>query len=385
MDYDVLEYNLVLVGWVIALMLGTFLLFINPPGTSAHSSYKRGKFTGAITMLMFGFELLFQWVMRFYLELNDPILSVSVYLFSFCAVSLLIALGFCSMLAPKMFTRRQFRVGLVILAAYTLLLIINYVIPDRRLQVTGLLVLCALLFIVTCISMYKCIAIYRRAIGDMRTYYADVVENLVRWMPGVGVGLAVFLLSAPIICLCPRWVGINQMALGVILILYTFVCLVNFSLRYNSVAEAFEPGKEGDDECGTTRLNDAARAAAVVEDGMQTSLSDSLREVIQDKEERWHSLGGYRQPGLTISVAARDMGTNRSYLSRYLNEVRHVTFHEWVAKMRIDEAQSLMLADPSLSIEQIAARVGFTSASTFSITFKKMVGISPNKWRNRQH
>ena len=76
------------------------------------------------------------------------------------------------------------------------------------------------------------------------------------------------------------------------------------------------------------------------------------------------------------------MGTNRSYLSRYLNEVRQMTFYEWVARMRIDEAQSIMVQERETSIEQIASRLGFTSVSTFSITFKKVVGESPVKWRN---
>jgi AraC-like DNA-binding protein len=52
--------------------------------------------------------------------------------------------------------------------------------------------------------------------------------------------------------------------------------------------------------------------------------------------------------------------------------------------MRIQEAQSLMLADRNMPIEQIASEVGFTSQSTFSSTFKKQVGISPNAWRNQQ-
>ena len=79
------------------------------------------------------------------------------------------------------------------------------------------------------------------------------------------------------------------------------------------------------------------------------------------------------------------MGTNRSYLSRYLNEVKNVTFYEWVSLMRIQEAQQLMAASgTSMTMEQIAARVGFSSYSTFSSTFKKIVGISPNRWRNSQ-
>jgi AraC-like DNA-binding protein len=205
-----------------------------------------------------------------------------------------------------------------------------------------------------------------------------VVENLMRWMPGVGFGIMIFMLSAPITCLCPRWIGINQLALGIIMMIYTFVCVINFSLNYNKVAVAITPGELGGNDANLPENPDN-------EDTMSssTSLNDSLRDILHEKAQRWIERGGYRTPGITIEHVARDMGTNRSYLSRYLNELRHVNFYEWVAQLRIEEAQSLMRTHPSMLIEQIASRVGFTSASTFSSTFKKIVGITPNKWRNQ--
>ena len=375
MDYDMIEYNLVLIGWVIALLLGTALLIIKIPDNASHSSYSRGLKTCAITMVLFGVEIFFQWLIRFYLEIGNPILSVSVYLFTFCIVTLMLAAGFCSMMAPKLLTRRQRMIGASIAAVYLLLLIVVYFLPGRRLQSYGVLVSCALLFLLACACIYKSIMIYRSAINDLRTYYSDVVENLMRWMPGVGFGMMLFLLSAPITCLCPRWVGIYQLALGIIMMIYTFVCIINFSFNYNKVAIAIAPPiSEHDTDAGESIDSEGT---------MRSTLSESLRDILHEKTQRWIERGGYRTPGITIEQVAHDMGTNRSYLSRYLNELCHVTFYEWVAQLRIEESQSLMRTHPSLSIEQIATRVGFTSASTFSSTFKKMVGITPNKWRNQ--
>ena len=234
---------------------------------------------------------------------------------------------------------------------------------------------CVLLFVLVCGCIYKSIVIYRRTIDGLRTYYSDVVENLMRWMPGVGFGLMLFLLSAPIICFSSRWVGIYQLALGIIMMIYTFVSIINFSFHYNKVALAITTPPSEQDDTVTDNVD--------IEEVMHTTLSESLREVMFEKAQRWIEHGGYRTPGITIEQVARDMGTNRNYLSRYLTEVCQVSFYEWVAQMRIEEAQSLMRTKPSLSIEQIASRVGFTSPSTFSSTFKKIVGIAPNKWRNQ--
>ena len=76
MNYDLIEYNLVLIGWVVALLLGMALLVIKVPETAGHTSYSRGKKTGAIVILLFGAEIFFQWLIRFHMENVNPILSV---------------------------------------------------------------------------------------------------------------------------------------------------------------------------------------------------------------------------------------------------------------------------------------------------------------------
>ena len=379
MNYDIIEYELVLIGWVIALLLGSLLLLIKLSAASTHRSYVIGKNTCGMAILLFGSEIFFQWLLRFYLEIADPILSVSVYLFTFWVANLLFAAGFASMLAFKRLNKRQRSAIIASLVFYLLILLCNYFLLKGKAQAYGVLFSCVLLFLLTCVSIYKCIIIYRQAINDLRTYYSDVVENLVRWMPGVGFGIMLLLLSAPISCLAPRWVGINHLAFSIIMFIYTFVCIISFSFNYNKVAVALTDEQEG----GAEDDNDAPLGSDSKE-VINISMNETLRMVMSDKEKRWQELGGYRVTGITIDQAAREMGTNRSYLSKYLNEVRHMTFYEWVARMRIAESKSLMLDDRSLSIEQVASRVGFSSASTYSNTFKKFEGVSPNRWRNNQ-
>ena len=377
MNYDLIEYNLVLIGWVVALLLGAALLIIKVPDNAGHMSYSRVKNICAITMLLFGSEIFFQWLIRFFLEIADPMLSVSAYLFTFCMANLMIMSGFCSTMAPRLFGRRQRLYAISVLVFYLILLTVVYLLPRGRLQSYGVLLCCVILFLLACVCIYKSIVIYRSAINDLRTYYSDVVENMIRWMPGVGFGIMAFFLSAPITCLCPRWIGINQLALGIIMMIYAFVCIISFSFDYNKVALAITaPASDQDTDEPESAENKETRSAV-------SSLNDTLRDILHEKAQRWVERGGYRTPGITIEHVARDMGTNRSYLSRYLNEECHVNFYEWVAQLRIDEAQSLMSTHPSMLIEQIATRVGFTSASTFSSTFKKIVGITPNKWRNQ--
>ena len=352
-----LELNIVLIGWVIPILLGLVLLVIKTPETQSHIYYQKGKLTCAIAFLLFGVEILSQWVMRV-LEVGDPILSVSVYLLVFYLATLLFAMGYCTMISPGSVDRRQQVIAAVVLLAFVTILVINYFLPNRLWQVRGLLLCCVFLFIITCSGIYSCVVVYRKAINNLRTYYSDVVENMIRWMPGVGAGILVFLLSAPFVCWLPRWVGVYQVALGIIMIIYTFICIINFSSSYKSLAAALNDGEDGSDAQEISAMNDAGDEEGDM-NVQRSSFSDSLIEVMQEKEARWRARGGYRTKGVTIEQAAREIGTNRSYLSKYLNEVRQMTFYEWVAQMRIQEAQSLMLADRNMPIEQIASEVGF--------------------------
>ena len=379
------EVNIVMVAWVVAILLGLSLLLIKAPNVKSHTYYNIGKNICAVALLLFGCDILFQWLLRV-LEIANPILSVSVYLFTFCGATLLLAIGYCFMVRPKLANKKQLLLAASVLLAFTTILIINYFLPYLKWQKWGILGCCVLLFLITCGAIYNSVAVYRAAITNLRTYYSDVVENMLRWMPGVGLGVLLFLLSAPCVMWLPRWCGIYQISLGIILFIYSFVCVINFSAGYSTMAATHGMG---DDPADALDAADPVAEAGAADSEPQTPqratrLSDSLREIMQEKEQRWCDQGGYRTPGITIDQAARAMGTNRSYLSRYLNEVKHMTFYEWVAWMRITEAQTLMRESPSMSIEQLAARVGFSTASTFSSTFKKLVGYSPKQWRNRQ-
>ena len=378
-DFLVIEYYLVLIGWVIAVPLGAILLLIKTPKTNGIIYYRRGKNACAVFLLVLGLEILFQWMIRFRYSMNDIVLSVSVHLFTYCLATMVLITGFCSMMAPSYLDNKQRRIIYSIVGCYGIFLLINYFVPIKNLRIIGILFACFALFVLTCISVYKGLAIYRSAIMDLRTYYSYTAEDLVRWIP-VGAGLLLYLLAAPIVSLCPRWVGVNHFAFGIIMYIYIFISMLNFSFSYDAMAVAI---RRPDDVVESA--DDLEQQADDDKNAGTTSLSTSLQEIMRDKESRWRDLGGYRTPGLTIEQAARAMGTNRSYLSRYLNEVRRMTFYEWVAQMRIDEAQSIMLQEPDVSMEQIASRVGFSSLSTFSSTFKKIVGESPIKWRNHQN
>lgn len=88
----------------------------------------------------------------------------------------------------------------------------------------------------------------------------------------------------------------------------------------------------------------------------------------------------YLNPKLTLQDAASAVGTNRTYLSDYLNKTLHTTFYEYVNGFRVAMACELMKApsNSGLSLSEIAEMSGFNSMSTFNRAFHKVTGMTPS-------
>jgi YesN/AraC family two-component response regulator len=69
--------------------------------------------------------------------------------------------------------------------------------------------------------------------------------------------------------------------------------------------------------------------------------------------------------------------------SRFCREFKAafgVTFLEYLSSYRIDKAKRL-LANPTISVTDVAAAVGFTDPSYFTRVFRKQEGVSPTEYR----
>jgi AraC-like DNA-binding protein len=91
----------------------------------------------------------------------------------------------------------------------------------------------------------------------------------------------------------------------------------------------------------------------------------------------------YRNPHLTITEVANAIGTNRTYLSAYLNNVLHTSFYDYINNYRIENVSKKLLAEPipNKTIEEIAELSGFNSTSTFRRAFIKNTGMTPLHFR----
>ncbi len=85
---------------------------------------------------------------------------------------------------------------------------------------------------------------------------------------------------------------------------------------------------------------------------------------------------------ITMDEAAASIAMSYNYFSRKFRDHTGYSFPEYVNLRRIDRSKNY-LRDPSLKIADIAYKMGYNSASTFSKTFKKYEGCYPADFRRQ--
>lgn len=83
-----------------------------------------------------------------------------------------------------------------------------------------------------------------------------------------------------------------------------------------------------------------------------------------------------------LADVAAQIPINPSYLSVLFKEQMNVTFSEYVTRARLQKAKELLLTS-SLSVNEIAERVGYRTAKYFIKQFKEYAGTSPGQFRTR--
>lgn len=84
---------------------------------------------------------------------------------------------------------------------------------------------------------------------------------------------------------------------------------------------------------------------------------------------------------LTLLSLADRFFMSYSYLSKSFHKSFHMPFQQYLLMLRMEHALEL-LKDPDLTIQQVAARVGYENAFNFSRSFKAQYGVSPSHFRN---
>lgn len=88
----------------------------------------------------------------------------------------------------------------------------------------------------------------------------------------------------------------------------------------------------------------------------------------------------YLESGLTLVDVAEKLHTNKTYVSRLVNNTYEMPFPDLINTLRVDFAEQYIVAHRDARQNEIAQACGFSSASSFNNIFKKVTGMTPKIW-----
>lgn len=114
-----------------------------------------------------------------------------------------------------------------------------------------------------------------------------------------------------------------------------------------------------------------------------SGFSDS---VLQDLLKAMEVKKIYMDPNINLERVCRELGTNRTYLSKKIKENFNIGFCNFVNSYRLKVAEK-MLEDEKYkgySLRKIAENSGFKNYSNFNKLFKKQYGTTPGNYKKRR-
>lgn len=83
---------------------------------------------------------------------------------------------------------------------------------------------------------------------------------------------------------------------------------------------------------------------------------------------------------LDLNTIAQNLGFSSSYLTKVFNKVENTTPSKYIRNYRMGIAKQLM-NDKKMTLQQVAAAVGYNDPFHFSRSFKQTIGMTPSEYR----
>ncbi len=294
----------------------------------------------------------------FDLRNNFPTVAVALPLSYYYLEGILFGMSFCSLLDRHYICRRQKMIDFGFYSGFLILAWSGALLAAGVMRTVMLICASVWFFTAASIISVRFFKIYRASVRKLDDFYSDNIAVFVRWLHKSTYGIIFFGLCGSVLAFAPLWGNAIFMSAGIVMFVYIYISFQNYILNYRNVEIAVE-------ENMTSRSCDTRVQTVDLGEGI----------------ERWVSSGGYRMQGLTLEDLARELGSNRSYVSAYINSTFNCNFREWINALRIDYSKTLLAEQSFMTIEKVSEQSGFSTSAYFCRLFSKREGMTPTKWR----
>lgn len=112
---------------------------------------------------------------------------------------------------------------------------------------------------------------------------------------------------------------------------------------------------------------------AILEDGKSADLRLRLERYFEKDRP-------YLNKDLSINEVAVILYTNKTYLSKVINENMGMNFNQFLNFYRMKEVDRLINEDLDISIQELCRKSGFGCMASFTVAFRLFKGTSPADW-----
>ena len=119
--------------------------------------------------------------------------------------------------------------------------------------------------------------------------------------------------------------------------------------------------------------------------GPHVELHHDVYAEIYDRLTRWFDeKKPYLQDDLSLLDAAREIYTNKVYISRAVSKFSGKNFCQFVNYYRVRYAKQTFLDDPTLRVSDLSVMSGFHNPVSFNMAFQMFEHMTPGEWCNDQ-
>lgn len=245
-------------------------------------------------------------------------------------------------------------------------------------------------FLINLVIMHtELVKAYYKLVHKLDNYYDFDAEPLIKFLfysssLMIGVSIAVpFIIITNLHILVAALIGIFEITL--IYFIARYIGYGNTVALITAVnAAGLDDSDDTDSETESNEPDKIAMAYSVNESSMCVKDFGNASDFATQLSE-WAKHKRFLEQNLTIVILAKELGTNRKYLSRYFNETCNLSFRDWLNDLRMQEAKRILLDNGNITVETIASECGFTSRTHFHTLFVKKFGMTPSQFRINNH
>lgn len=340
--------TMLIVGIVLSLFL--IMLFVKAEGVT--EAYKMARRYLAALYVLIAFDLVFSLLahIRNWGEGADTLVDV----FCYTPVSVCFALMCSVLLDDEAVYRKKIRRD-VLLCPLSMIAGTCAILIDELPHWAFISLICAWAFFIVTLGV-NILRSYTQALMRLDDKYSiDKVRNI-SWLRNGFVLFVVWGLCCPIAAVCPMWFNTIYASIGGIIYIYIGISILNYS--------AVCPKEFDLDDGGQSRNLEPQKVEA---------LSLSLHE--------WVDAKGFSAQGITVGHVAKALNVTIPDVLFAIRNEHYSDFRNFIVRLRVREAQELLVKHPKKSVLEIAQSVGYISVSDFNDDFHDVVGVPPQEWR----